>query len=220
LNLGLSNPGTFIIQWLKDNSDLPNESAPVLPANISGTYQAQIKASSCSVMSASKTITFVPIPETPTIAQSGAILISSLTTGNQWKKNGQIIPGATLNTYTPTVSGIYTAVGVNSSCESTASNAVTITFTANEEILLRNPEVNLYPNPNQGRFVLQIAGVKQSRVQVSLVDAFGRTVWFEEKVVQDNTISTEITLSGLAAGMYWLKADIGRKQLIRKVMIR
>ncbi len=220
LNLGLTNPASFIIQWQKNNSDLPNETSPVLATNTSGTYKAVIKASSCSVTSDSKTVNFIPVPETPTIAQSGTILISSLTSGNQWKKNGQIIPGATQNTYTPTVSGIYTAVGVNTSCESSPSNALTVTFTANEEILLQNPEIRLYPNPNQGRFVLELKGVKQSRVPVAVVDAFGRTVWSEEKEVQDNAVETEITLPGLAAGMYWFKADVGGNSLIRKVIIR
>lgn len=220
LNLGLVNPASFIIQWQKDNSDMPNETSAALYASTSGTYKAVIKASSCSVTSDSKTVNFIPVPETPIIAQSGTMLISSLTTGNQWKKNGQIIPGATQNTYTPTVSGIYTAVGVNTSCESSPSNALTVTFTANEEILLQNPEISLYPNPNQGRFILEMKGVKQANVQFSIMDAFGRIVWSEEKQVQDNGIETEIALPGLAAGMYWIKAEIGKQPIIRKLIIR
>jgi hypothetical protein len=63
-------------------------------------------------------------------------------------------------------------------------------------------------------------GVKQSNILVSLVDAFGRTVWAEEKDVQENALEAEIVTPGLAAGMYWLKANIGEQSLMKKVIIR
>jgi hypothetical protein len=44
LNLGLTHPSSFIIQWQQDNSDLPNETSPVLSVSTSGSYKAQIKA--------------------------------------------------------------------------------------------------------------------------------------------------------------------------------
>lgn len=72
----------------------------------------------------------------PTISQSGLVLTSSSTTGNQWYLDGTIITGATGQTYTVTQNGTYTVTATVNGCTSSASSPVVISgaFTASVTI--------------------------------------------------------------------------------------
>jgi len=222
LNLPINNPATFVIQWKKDGNSLPGANEPILPANASGIYQAEIKVSSCTALSEEKNLVFIPIPSSPTISQTGNTLTSNIQTNIQWKRNGQLISGATQVEYTPTQSGIYTVVGLNTICESSPSNAIVVTFTENEEIILSKPEIRVYPNPNPGKFVIELNGFRQPNIPVSMLDALGRVVWQNETVTNlgSESQSEEINLPGVSSGMYWLKVEVNGQPVLKKVIIK
>ncbi len=73
----------------------------------------------------------------PTISQSGLVLTSSSTTGNQWYLDGAIIPGAASQTYTATENGTYTVIATVNGCVSSASSPIVISgaFTASVTIV-------------------------------------------------------------------------------------
>src|SRR5258706_364523 len=79
---------------------------------------------------------FNPVPATPTITPGGpttfctggsVTLTSSSASGNQWYLNGNLIGGATNDTYSATASGNYTVTVTASGCTSAASAATTVT---------------------------------------------------------------------------------------------
>ncbi len=74
-----------------------------------GNYTVQVTdANGCYINSAPFVVTVNPLP-TPNISlQPNNDLVSSAVTGNQWYLNGVLIPGATNQSYTPTVTGTYT----------------------------------------------------------------------------------------------------------------
>jgi hypothetical protein len=65
-------------------------------------------------------------PTAPTITQNGAVLTSSVSVGNQWYWNGNIIIGATSQTYTAVQNGNYTVTTTSGGCTSAQSTAVTV----------------------------------------------------------------------------------------------
>ena len=71
-------------------------------------------------------VTVNTTPSAPTIAQSGATLTSSVSSGNQWYLNGNLIPGATAQIYTATQNGTYTVAVTSNGCTSAASSPVTV----------------------------------------------------------------------------------------------
>lgn len=71
-------------------------------------------------------VTVNSAPSAPLITQNGAVLTSSISSGNQWYFNGTIIPGATAQIYTATQNGIYTVKVTTNGCTSAASSAVTV----------------------------------------------------------------------------------------------
>jgi hypothetical protein len=61
-------------------------------------------------------------PATPTVQRSGALLASSAPVGNQWFLDGNPVPGATEQYFTPAQSGTYTVqVTLNAGCPSAFS---------------------------------------------------------------------------------------------------
>ena len=74
-----------------------------------GNYTVQVTdANGCYINSAPFVVTVNPLP-TPNISlQPNNDLVSSAVTGNQWYLNGVLIPSATNQSYTPTVTGTYT----------------------------------------------------------------------------------------------------------------
>src|SRR5207237_4543551 len=86
--------------------------------------------------SSATVVTVNPIPATPTITPGSATtfctggsvtLTSSSATGNQWYLDGNLISGATINTYSATASGSYTVIITTSGCASAASSATVVT---------------------------------------------------------------------------------------------
>jgi len=84
------------------------------------------------------TVSLATAPAAPSISTSGATsicngssvtLTSSAVTNNQWYKDGVAISGATSQTYTATVSGVYKVASIYN-CGSTLSTGVTVTVAA------------------------------------------------------------------------------------------
>jgi hypothetical protein len=90
----------------------------------------------------------------------------------QWLLNGVPLAGATSQTWEATQSGVYTAIAVNGSCESAASNSVSVVLSGVEET--PSTAINLYPNPATAQFT--ISGLGNERSDIRIVDAMGRVV--------------------------------------------
>ncbi|WP_284462569.1 GEVED domain-containing protein [Chryseobacterium sp.] len=124
-------------QWYKDGSIIPGATAQSYIFNTSGTYTVIVTTNGCSsAASAGTTVTVNPTPPTPTISAGGATtfctggsvtLTSSSATGNQWYKDGSIIPGATAQSYIFNTSGTYTVIVTTSGCSSATSAGTTVT---------------------------------------------------------------------------------------------
>lgn len=148
------------------------------------------------VMSNTLTITVRPIP---VITQQGNILTSSISSGNQWYRDGQLIPGATGQTYTATQSGTYTVrVG---SCE---SQSVQITIT-DITVINGGNFVELFPNPSNGLFTLHWPAQQREINGVVFYNLWGEIV-HEEKVVtienREGRHTLVIDVSELPKGIY------------------
>jgi PA domain/Bacterial Ig-like domain (group 3)/Subtilase family/Putative Ig domain/Secretion system C-terminal sorting domain/PKD-like domain/HYR domain/Ig-like domain CHU_C associated len=103
----------------------------------SGNYTVTVTdANGCSATSESGPIIVNPLPAVPTITANGPVifcdggsvtLTSSSATGNQWYLNGNIINGATNQTYVVTASGNYTVTVTTTGGCSASSSATTVT---------------------------------------------------------------------------------------------
>lgn len=76
-----------------------------------------------------------------------------------------------------------------------------------------NNNVVIYPNPNSGSF--NIERKSDSRVQLSFVDSFGKTRWFDDT----DQMLIRVNIPNLSKGIYFLKVADGINSFSEKVII-
>ena len=142
-------------------------------------------------------------PSKPTITVSNnnspsATLTSSSLVGNQWYKDGVLIPGATNSTFIASQPGAYTVKVVVETCESVASDPAAIIIVG--DIQSTGVAIELRPNPIEDRLEVDFSGFQSGPIEVSLVDPLGRIV--ERHSVRNGREIFD--LGHLASGTYWL----------------
>jgi len=157
---------------------------------------------------ASVTINPYALPDVPVITGTG-ILTSSATTGNQWILNGNIIPGATNQTYTPSATGWYSVMLTNANgCSATSDSVyITITGVAAEQAATGK----IYPVPFSHTLNIQLA---QSNGSMCIHDPSGRIVLSRSGLQLVNSFD----LSHLDSGIYYVTLTPGADKKVYRVV--
>jgi hypothetical protein len=137
-----------------------------------------------------------PAPSQPTISLSGSDLVSTSATTYQWYVNGNLISGATSQTYTPTQNGIYVVKTTDSNgCVYAYSSGYNHGFSTGISSSNYIHGLNIYPNPSTG--VINISALLNEDYEVTIIDATGRLV------VKENNIQT-VDMAGHSSGIYFI----------------
>lgn len=174
---------------------------PFLNANATYYVESFVSGNASSARTA-VTVTVTAAPVQPTITQNGGTLVSSATTGNQWYRNGVLLTGGTSQTLTISQSGYYSVSARTGSCVSPVSNDVFVAITGIEEISALD-EMNIFPNPNDGTFVINFNTNEASeRLHVRIVNAVGQIVYEDTAEKFNGNYSKKVQLNDKAAGVY------------------
>ena len=189
-------------QWFKDNLPIDGATNNTLQVEAGGYYS--VNTNSNGIISSSDSgvqINMITIP-VPSITRSADnLLVSSLSSGNQWYFNGAIIPGATNATCMPDKNGLYTVTHSESGCISDFSSGINIELT--ESIDLGNGQhVRLYPNPVTTNLTMQWDIDNLSSLNISISDLQGKPVILKSDLQQKGAT---INLTELPSGYYILK---------------
>jgi hypothetical protein len=163
----------------------------------------------CTNTSAPATVTVNTLPQQPIITQSGADLVSDITTNIQWYYNGGIINGATLPTYTPTLNGTYTVVvtdGNNCSATSASYPFFSVGIADFNNVY---PElyVSASPNPFESYTTVYLqSGSFEGNASLFVFDISGQLIESRSfSTGQNETKTMRIDGSNLSSGMYIYK---------------
>jgi PKD repeat protein len=118
----------------------------------------------------SVTVSVDSLPPQPVITVSGVMLTSSAAAGNQWKLNDSIIPGATGNEYTATVSGFYSVQVINANGCSSVSNAVQVTVSGVSTTGLPEAGFAIFPNPVSDILQIRVSGINATGCAVYTIN--------------------------------------------------
>lgn len=87
-----------------------------------------------------------------------------------------------------------------------------------EAMPLRGLEV--YPNPNNGQFVVSLHLLAETPVQLTLFDALGKQVYSENSRAPSGNWKHPMDLEGLPKGLYTLNIDLAGRRFPRRVVIQ
>lgn len=184
-----------------------NENAGTTTYDVSGNGQtADIIAANWDV-----NVPFnVQLPQAPSITLTAVFtLTSSYTNGNQWYRNGALIPGATQRQLLVTQNGTYTVDYTDSAgCRSPQSQPVQVTTVANQEI--SGQSLKAWPVP----FIdgLQLELPEPGILEIINVD--GRLI---ERQIVNNNLNHRLESNNWNSGIYLIRLQTPTKQYQLKV---
>ncbi len=203
---GIHNPGTTATVTASANSGYTftdwTESGNPVSTNSSYTF----------TVTANRTLVAVFSVNTPTISANGTILTSSSNAGNQWYLDGNIINGATSQSYTATLNGNYTVIA-NGSTASAPYNLTTITGIVESSSATT---MNIYPNPFTSQTTISFSEVQKNST-VKIMDVMGKEI----KTIHFTGNQLIIEKGDMLEGIYFIQiTDWNKNVLNGKIMIQ
>ncbi len=189
--------------------------------NATATYTVTGTDNGCS---ATATVS-VAVNTAPTVTLSLPVDTIQLNGGNVTLSGGSPLggtytgTGVTGTTFNPITSGLgtftitYTYTD-GSGCAGTATDVVHVVNTVGVQQVSALTGVQIYPNPNQGQFVISLAAPADKGVQVEITDATGKLVdmfTMIDKVQQVN-------IDTYAAGVYFVKLISGELHTTQRII--
>jgi hypothetical protein len=156
-----------------------------------------------------------PASPTPTLTQTTqpngtVVLTSSIATGNQFYLNGNIVTGATGQTYTvlnPSLNGSYTVVNTSASgCPSVPSAPQTVTVVLASRGALPGTSLSVFPNPTPtGLVTLELRGYTKA-AELTVLNVLGQTVQtMSVAPANSSQQQVQVDLTALPSGVYTLR---------------
>lgn len=219
---GNVNAGNVFTAQLSDAAG--SFSAPVAIGTLSGTASGTINATLPATLATGTDYRIRVVSSTPVITggDNGADLsITNITpvtiqrTSNtlstnttyatyQWIRNNSAIAGATNSTYTATANGGYQVAVTNTAGCKDTSEVLTITNLSINDPGYLAQQVSVYPNP--ARDIVHIKAPFRLNVSLSTI---------EGKVIRERELATTMEMSGLPAGIYFLRIEDTKGMLIK-----
>ncbi|MBI1288676.1 MAG: HYR domain-containing protein [Flavobacteriales bacterium] len=135
----------------------------------------------------------------------------------QWFLNGAPIAGATNYIYVPASSGNYRVeVTDDNGCIATSYN-LEFTFTGIMDLEAKY-QVEVYPNPTLGEFVLQANFGGTMDVTITLSDVAGRDLLAPEFVSSVSSLRRTFDIASMSGGVYYVKIVTDEGSVVKPIM--
>jgi len=217
-NVGLvaTRGNGFTYRWYRDAVRLsalaPNtDSIGVLQG---GTYRVVvINSGNCSDSTAAGITVVVkakprsPQITRPTVSPASDSLYANIRNQNNitWFRNGVALTGGADGVIRITGNGIYRAMQDSNGCRSDSSNAIIVTGVGVLENSVNSLNVQLYPNPNQGRvYLFGTLDNKATKTMITVTNTAGQEVLNTQLEGVVGEFRHELNLENIAPGIYFV----------------
>jgi hypothetical protein len=171
----------------------------------------------CATYSDTIQIVVLPNPPAAVISISNDTLFANTLGNLQWYYNGAAILGATNSFYLANQTGAYSVAVIGSNGCSALSNSIA---TGIEAANAETNDWNIYPNPNTGKFTLEIGDVNSGIITISITTIEGSIVYeklFSAKDQVNGLLS--INCDYLSAGNYIISLKGQKHVQYKKITI-
>lgn len=206
----------FTYRWYRDAVRLsalaPNTDS--IGALQGGTYRVVvINSGNCSDSTAAGITVVVkakprsPQITRPTVSPASDSLYANIRNQNNitWFRNGVALTGGTDGVIRITGNGIYRAMQDSNGCRSDSSNAIIVTGVGVLENSVNTLNVQLYPNPNQGRvFLFGTLDNKATKTMITVTNTAGQEVFNTQLEGVVGEFRHELNLENIAPGIYFV----------------
>ena len=191
---------------------------PKIVVKTNGIFSATVSNQTCQAITDTITITVIDPPK-PTISTDGVVnFTSSVSESYQWLLNGQIISGATAQSYTANASGKYSVKGSLKGCFNTSDEFTLIITAIEEEPNSSEIQVEVSPNPTQEVCNVKIDLFKPSKVSLQLRDISGKSLQEQNLSNANKHHETTLEFNNYPSGVYLLQVNVNDKSVVKKVI--
>jgi hypothetical protein len=155
-------------------------------------------------------------PPAPVITNTGNILQSDASDGNQWYLFGSPIPGATGQTYISTSDGEYWDIVTLNGCSSLESNHILFYVGINA---IESNNISIFPVPNDGQFTLSMTSPSKRLFTISVYNNLGIKIIEDEDIEVTGTVNHKIDLRPIQNGIYSVLIHNSVGQFVRKIVV-
>ena len=190
------------------------QGVPFIPTTTE-TYTVIASNGFCTAADSIK-VTVATTPPTPIIYQAGNALYSTAPSGNQWYNDFGIIVGSVATSYTPTTTGHYYVILSDTlGFLSDTSNILFVVVTGIENTAIGAGDVAIYPNPTNGSIFIELpVSFKNGTTTFEIYSVDGKLL----NRITANAKKTQIDISGLCDGIYFVKILNSNVIVIRKIL--
>lgn len=149
------------------------------------------------------TLTQINLPVAEIVYGNASLTTTQTFQSYQWYLDSGLISGATEQTYTPTIQGVYYCIVSQNNC-SVQSNEITAPFLSNSSFTVGN-KIKLYPNPSSDLITVSFDGIFEGNY--TIINVLGQTV-VTEKGNAGNEKTLKISISNLKTGHYVLQMNM------------
>ncbi len=161
-----------------------------------------------------------PQPQVSVVADSLIVTDAFNYVGFQWFLNGDSILGATQEFYVinPTGSGNYEVQATDANGCVGDSETFELTCCTGIDETAFDGSVNVYPNPTNGDFIVDITMNASHEFTLDLVDLVGKVIWTDGSIGTTDQIRKQYSVKELTNGVYFLRVTADNKMSVVKLI--
>jgi hypothetical protein len=135
----------------------------------------------------------------------------------QWYNEDGLIQGADSKQYVALHEGTYYLEALNENGCSNVSEPVYLMKTSVHASEIQPWKISLFPNPNQGVFILKISTSYPENLSVRIINQTGISLFYQE--INNPVFYRQIDLSGYSKGIFYLLISGNKKSASQKIII-